>query len=151
MPLQRRFLSRPLNLQWFNKGPVVHCYQIPKSVRHLFQIACGMDSLAFGESEVLGQVKKAYITAASAGSTGKILNRLFQTAFRIAKRVRTQTDIGRGMTSIASVTLGLATKVFGDLTSCNVMFVGVGESGRKTAHCLKSRGVYRLTIANRSL
>ena len=121
-------------------------------VEHLFRVACGLESMVLGETEILGQVKRAYLLAAAAGATSRVLNRLFQRAFKVAKHVRSQTSIGRGSVSIASAAADLAEKLFGDLARCRVLILGAGDTGEKTARHLLSRGVgaERLCVANRS-
>ena len=127
-------------------------HEAPRSVEHLFRVACGLESMVVGETEILGQVKRAYLVAAGAGTTSRVLNPLFQRAFRVAKQVRSHTGIGRGAVSVASVAVDLAEKLFGDLGSCRVLVLGAGETGERTARNLLSRGVRpgRLLVANRS-
>ncbi len=119
-------------------------------VRHLFRVACGFDSMVVGESEILGQAKKAYAEARQAGSAGPLLHRLFQRGFRVAKQVRTRTDITRGAVSVGSVAVDLAGKIFGDLTRCKVLLLGAGENSERTARALVSRGVCDLRVTNRT-
>ncbi len=119
-------------------------------VRHLFRVASGLDSMVVGETEVLGQAKKAYEAARATGSAGKYLHRLFQRAFRVAKHVRTHTEITRGAVSVGSVVVDLAQKIFGDLRSCKVLVVGAGETSERTVRALVSRGVADLRVSNRS-
>lgn len=117
---------------------------------HLFRVACGLDSMVVGETEILGQVKDAYAAALEGGATGAALNRLFQSAFRVAKQVRTDTAITRGAVSVGSVAVELAEKIFGDLTPCRLLLLGAGEAGTRTARSLQSRGVGGLIFANRT-
>ena len=131
-----------------------HFYHLEAAagVAHLFRVACGLESMVLGETEILGQVKRAYLLAAGAGTTSGVLNKLFQRAFQVAKQVRSQTSIGRGAVSVGSAAVDLAEKLFGDLARCRVLILGAGETGEKTARHLLSRGVRgeRLLVANRS-
>lgn len=118
--------------------------------RHLFRVACGLDSMIVGETEILGQAKRAYATALGCGATSAVLNRLFQQAFRTAKRVRAETGIGRGPASIGSATVDLAESVFGTLAGRRVLLLGAGEAAGKVARSLRSRGVRGVAVANRT-
>jgi glutamyl-tRNA reductase len=124
--------------------------QAPDSVRHLFRVACGLESMVLGETEILGQVKKAYQAAADAGATARHLNKLFQRAFNVAKEVRTKTNITRGSTSVGSVAADLAEKIFGRLSACKVMILGAGDTSEQTARALLSRGALSIFVSNRS-
>lgn len=119
--------------------------------QHLFRVVAGLDSMVIGETEVLGQVKKAYASARASGSAGPLLHRLFQRAFRVAKQVRSNTDITRGAVSVGSVAVELAVKIFGDLSECKVLILGAGETSERTARALSSRGVTDIRVSNRSL
>jgi glutamyl-tRNA reductase len=118
---------------------------------HLFRVAAGLDSMVIGETEILGQAKKAYEAARASGSAGPVLHRLFQRAFRVAKQVRSSTDITRGAVSVGSVAVELAGKIFGDLRERRVLLLGAGEAAERTARALSSRGVSDLRVSNRSL
>lgn len=107
--------------------------------------------MVVGETEVLGQAKRAYEAARAGGTAGPYLHRLFQRAFRVAKQVRTHTDITRGAVSIGSVAAELAGKIFGDLGRCKVLLLGAGEAGERAARALVSRGVRDLRVSNRSV
>ncbi len=120
------------------------------SIRHLFRVVCGLDSMVLGETEILGQVKKAYQTAQSSGATSRHLNKLFQRAFNVAKEVRTNTNITRGSVSVGSVAADLAERIFGKLAQCKVMILGAGETSEMTAGALQARGVKTIFVANRS-
>ncbi len=128
----------------------LYFHDTPRSVRHLFRVASGLDSMVLGETEILGQVKKAYSTAAELGATTSALNRLFQQAFRVAKHVRTETQITRGATSVGSVAVDLAGRIFGELSDRRVMILGAGETSERTARSLVSRGVKTVIVSNRT-
>ncbi len=125
-------------------------YEWDDCVQHLFRVASGLDSMVVGETEVLGQTKKAYEAARATGAAGPWLHRLFQRAFRVAKQVRTHTDITRGAVSVGSVAVELAGKIFGELRSRKVLVLGAGETSERTTRALISRGVLDLRVANRS-
>src|SRR6202043_808613 len=131
-------------------APPFYRYEDEKCVQHLFRVASGLDSMVVGESEILGQAKKAYESARKSGVAGPYLHRLFQRTFRVAKQVRTHTEITRGPVSVGSVAVELAEKIFGDLASCKVLLLGAGETSERTARALVSRGVSDLRISNRS-
>ena len=126
-------------------------YEGEECVRHLFRVAAGLDSMVIGETEILGQVKKAYAQARESGGAGPVLHRLFQRAFRVAKQVRSRTDITRGAVSVGSVAVELAVKIFGDLSDRKVLVLGAGETSERTARALNSRGVGDIRVSNRSL
>jgi glutamyl-tRNA reductase len=120
------------------------------AVRHLCKVVSGLDSMLLGETEIFGQVKQAYQAAHEAGATGPILNKLFQKVFGIGKKVRTQTSIQEGSTSIGNVAVELAEKIFGHLKDSEVMVLGAGEMSRLTAKALVSRGAKSVIVANRT-
>ncbi len=123
----------------------------PQSLHHLFKVACGLDSMVLGETEILGQLKQAYTLAHHHGHTGTRLNKAFQRAFHVAKHVRTHTDIQRGSISVASVAVELARKIFSSLKGCDVLVLGAGDTSEKTARALLSRGAQGIVVASRSL
>lgn len=120
------------------------------AVRHLFDVAAGLDSLVVGETEILGQVKNAYTAASEHSALGPLLNRLFQKTFQAAKWVRTHTAIGKGQVSVGTVAVDLALKIFGNLRTCKILVVGAGEISERTITALKSRGATAFTICNRT-
>jgi glutamyl-tRNA reductase len=123
----------------------------PQSLRHLFKVACGLDSMVLGETEILGQLKDAYTLAHGHKYTGARLNKAFQRAFNVAKHVRTHTQIQRGSVSVASVAVELAEKIFSSLADRPALVMGSGEMSEKVARALVSRGVKKIVIAGRSL
>ncbi|MEM8955113.1 MAG: glutamyl-tRNA reductase [Verrucomicrobiota bacterium] len=121
-----------------------------ETARHLFRVASGLDSMVLGETEIFGQVKKAYAAAHGAGVTSRVLNKLFQHSFKVGKAVRSSTHIARGATSVGSVAVDLAEKIFGNLEKCQVMILGAGDMSRRTAQSLMSRGAKSIIVSNRS-
>jgi glutamyl-tRNA reductase len=122
----------------------------PQSLHHLFKVACGLDSMVLGETEILGQLKKAYDLALQSGHTGGRLNKAFQRAFHVAKHIRTETNIQRGSVSVGSVAVELAEKIFSRLSDRDVLVIGAGDTSEKTARALLSRGARSILVSNRS-
>lgn len=118
--------------------------------RHIFRVASGLDSMVVGETEILGQAKRAYENARARGTAGPVLHRLCQRAFRVAKQVRSKTQITRGPVSVGSVAVDLAGKIFGNLRGRKVLVLGAGETSEKTLRALASRGVSDLRVSNRT-
>ena len=145
-----RCLARTHTIELGGYVETFYRYEGADCVRHLFRVASGLDSMVVGETEILGQAKKAYEAARVAGAAGRYLHRLFQRAFRVAKQVRTHTDITRGAVSVGSVAVDLAQKIFGDLRNCKVLMLGAGETSERTVRALVSRGVADLRVSNRS-
>jgi glutamyl-tRNA reductase len=129
----------------------LYVHQESRAIEHTFSVASGLDSMVLGEVQILGQLKDAYRIAQESGSTGPILNKLFQAAFSAAKRVRTETRIGANAVSLASATVSLARRVYEDLSAHNVLLVGAGDMNALTARHFMSAGVKRMVIANRTL
>ena len=119
-------------------------------IQHALEVSAGLDSQMIGETEILRQVKAAYAEAREAGSTGKVLNRLFERSFQAAKIARTRTGITRGQVSIGNVAVDLANRIFGRLDRSRVLLLGSGEVGEKTAQALKSRGAADITVSSRT-
>ena len=123
----------------------------PEAARHLFRVAAGLDSMALGESEVLGQVRQALSIARETGSSRAVLHRLFESAVRAGKRVRTETEIGVHSLSIASIGVELAKKVFGDLSERTLLLLGAGEIGSLFARHALEAGARKVKVASRTL
>jgi len=120
------------------------------AARHLFRVAAGLDSMALGESEVLGQVRQALRLAREAGTTRAVLHRLFECAVAAGKRVRAETEIGQHPLSIPSIGFELAAKVFGELSDRTILVLGAGETATLFARHARETGVSDLRIANRT-
>ncbi len=131
-------------------GDELYSLREPDSLEHLFKVACGLDSMVLGETEILGQLKAAYELARQHKRTGARLNKAFQRAFNVAKQVRTETNIQRGSISVASVAVELAERIFSSLAGLQVLVIGAGDTGEKTARALLSRGATGLVVTNRS-
>ena len=121
------------------------------TIRHLVRVSSGLDSQLIGENEIFGQVKDAYAEAQATGTTGAVLNRVFQKAFQAAKYVRTHTGINEGQVSTANVAVDLALTIFGDLRTARVLAIGAGEIGEQTTKAFQSRGAHHVTVASRTL
>lgn len=130
--------------------PHLYSHAGHKAAEHLFRVAAGIDSMVVGEAQILGQVKDAYDLARSCGSTGSVLNSLFQQAITAGKRARTETEIGRGAFSVGSVAVQIARSIFDDLKGRTVLVVGAGEMAELTITHLVSSGASNVVVANRT-
>jgi glutamyl-tRNA reductase len=119
-------------------------------VRHLFRVASGLDSMVLGEYEILRQVKQAYCAAQDGGTTGKLMNVMFQRALYVGKRVRSETAICQGSGSVAGLAVKMAEHAVGDLTESGVMILGAGEMAELTARHLTARKVRSIIVSNRT-
>jgi glutamyl-tRNA reductase len=129
-----------------------HAYALrgERAVRHLFRVAAGLDSVVHGEAQILGQVREAAQHPLSVDGKGPVLHRLFEAALATGKRVRTETEIGRGAASLVGAALTLLRRETGPLTSCTALVLGAGETGALVARLLRKAGVRRLVVANRT-
>jgi len=121
-----------------------------QAVRHIFRVASSLDSMVVGEPQVLGQVRQAYSVALEAGTAGRVLNRLINQTFRVAKRIRTETGIAANAVSISYMAVELGKKIFGSLKGQSVLLIGAGEMAELSARHLINAGVSRVLIANRT-
>lgn len=129
----------------------LYVHEESRAVQHAFSVAAGLDSMVLGEAQILGQLKDAYRVAKELGSTGPMLNKLFQAAFSAAKRVRSETLIGANAVSLAGATVSLARRVYSNLSAHTALMIGAGEMNALTARHFVSAGVKRIVIANRTL
>jgi glutamyl-tRNA reductase len=120
------------------------------AVRHLFRVSAGLDSMLLGEAEILGQVRDAYKSAHEQGATGPVLNRLFQGALEVGKRVRTDTQLGMRPMSVAAAGVKLAERIFGKLAGHSALVIGAGTVSEQVVSTLRDRGVTDLFVMNRS-
>jgi glutamyl-tRNA reductase len=132
-------------------NPYLYTHADSGAVSHLLGVSSGLDSLVLGEPQILGQVKSAYQTAKDAGTTGKLLQRLFQHTFSAAKQVRTDTAIGSSPVSVAFAAVTLAKQIFSDTSTQTALLIGAGETIELTARHLHQQGIKRIIVANRTL
>ncbi len=155
-----RFLDEYFSIPQATLRPHLYEYREREAVRHLFRVASSLDSMVVGEPQILGQVKESYTVAKQVGAIqsagtpgsagGSKLDRLLQSAFTVAKRVRSETEIGSSSVSIASVAVDLARKIFGSLAGKNVLLVGAGKMSELAVRHLIQHGATDVLIANRT-
>ena len=129
----------------------IYRHQDEEAVRHLMRVACGLDSLVLGEPQILGQIKQSYAHAQQADAVKGSLERLFQKSFSVAKRVRTDTEIGASAVSVAFAAVSLGKRIFSDLSQTKVLLVGAGETIELVARHLREQNVTQMMVANRTL
>lgn len=122
-----------------------------EAVHHLFRVCCGLESMVLGETQIAGQVKEGYRIATEAGTAGPLLHKLFHKAFAVAKRVRTETEIGASTVSVANAAVDMAGRVFDDLARHPVLLLGAGEMGELALKGFVSRGARDIWVSNRTL
>jgi glutamyl-tRNA reductase len=145
-----RWLERYHNLGT-SLTPALYDLSDSRAVAHTFSVAAGLDSMVLGEPQILGQLKDAYRAAQVAGTTGPFLNRLFQAAFSVAKRVRTETQIGANAVSVASAAVAMARTVFASFEQRTALLIGAGDTISLVARHLHADGLGRMIVANRGV
>lgn len=148
-PIQQWLISKH-NHPKFDISSFCYDYHGIDAVRHLLRVASGLDSMVLGEPQILGQVKEAYRLACEMGTAGKQLQHLFQTIFAASKQIRYSTDIGKNSVSMAYAIVQLAKKIFNKLERCKILLIGAGQIIELIATYLKSCGIQKMVIANRS-
>jgi len=152
--------AQPMLPQWWaqfcrvKRGELdasLYQHQEGEAVRHLMRVACGLDSLVLGEPQILGQLKQAFDQARQSGAVKSLLGRLFQRSFSVAKRVRSETEIGANGVSVAFVAITLAKQIFADLSQTRVLLIGAGETIELAGRHLQTHQVCHMTVANRTL
>ena len=138
------------SMSYDEAGKYVYLHQGEAAIEHLFRVGASLDSMIVGEPQILGQLKQAYRDATERDATGMILNRLMHKAFSVAKRIRTETDIGSSAVSISYAAIELAKKIFGNLKNKRAMLVGAGEMAELAAQHLMNQGVAEVVVANRT-
>ena len=145
-----RFLTEAQGIDTGRLKPHLYEFSDEDAVQHLFAVACGIDSLVIGESQILKQVRDALEMAQQNGSARLLLNEIFQRSLRVGKRARTETDIGRGRLSIGTAAVELASQIFDSFDSRSALLIGTGKMGELTAQYLVDSGIGRLYVTNRT-
>ena len=145
-----KFLHDYLQIRETDLEPHVYEYRERDAIRHLFRVASSLDSMVVGEPQILGQVKQSWTVGREVGAVKTTLDPLLQRAFSVAKKVRTETQIGNTTVSVASVAAELARKIFGSLSGKTVLLVGAGKMSDLTARHLIQQGATTLLVANRT-
>lgn len=144
------FLQKYLGIEVASLRPHTYEYRESDVVQHLFRVAASLDSMVVGEPQILGQVKESYAAAREVGAVQSQLERLLQSTFTVAKKVRSETQIGSSSVSIASVAVDLAKKIFGSLEGKRVLLVGAGKMSELAARHLMQQGADSIVVTNRT-
>jgi len=140
--------SRRVERAWVT--PYLYRFDGPEAIRHLFRVASSLDSMVVGEPQILGQLKTAYSVAKERGAVSGFLDLLMTRAFSVAKRVRTETEIGQSAVSVSYAAVELAREIFGSLNGKRVLVIGAGKMAESAARHLKRAGVSEILVANRT-
>lgn len=146
----RDWYARQHQLTHEQLNPFLYVYDGRQAVEHIMKVACGLDSMVLGESQILGQMKSAFSESCAAGTVGPLFNRLFQQVFAVAKEARTNTAVGACPVSVASTAVGLAKQV-SSLSAAQVLVIGAGDTVELVLRHLKANGAEQIVVANRSL
>ena len=133
----------PNNDKWYRKHGI-------ESIKHLFRVACGLDSMIVGESQILGQIKSALADRQSYTPISPVFENIALHAFKAAKKSRTHTEIGAGAVSVASAAVQLCQRIYSDLSKHHVVIIGAGETGKLSAEHFAQKGAKKVTIVNRN-
>ncbi|WP_053364252.1 glutamyl-tRNA reductase [Bacillus sp. FJAT-27251] len=146
----KEFLSEWFNIDQNEFSPFLFVYEEDGAVDHLFKVACGLDSMVLGETQILGQVRSSFLMAQEEKATGTVFNHLFKQAVTVAKRAHSETDIGANAVSVSYAAVELAKKIFGSLDNKHVLILGAGKMGELAIQNLHSNGARKVTVINRT-
>ncbi|MBX5436584.1 MAG: glutamyl-tRNA reductase [Alicyclobacillaceae bacterium] len=146
----RRFFAVRLNQADGSVEPFLYVHRGEAAVTHLMRVACGLDSMVIGETQILGQVRSAYQAAVQAGNTGALLNQLFRMAIALGKQVQTEVGLSQNAVSVSYAAVQLVKKIFGELAGRTVLVIGAGKMGRLAVQHIQANGARRIRIANRT-
>ncbi|MFB0636304.1 glutamyl-tRNA reductase [Bacillus rugosus] len=146
----KKFLADWFQLSKEELSPFLTFYESDAAVEHLFRVACGLDSMVIGETQILGQVRDSFKTAQQEKTIGTIFNELFKQAVTVGKRTHTETDIGSNAVSVSYAAVELAKKIFGNLSSKHILILGAGKMGELAAENLHGQGIGKVTVINRT-
>ena len=148
--LAEEFLASTRGVEPVWIAPHLYRYEGEEAIRHLFRVAASLDSMVVGEPQILGQLKSAYAVAKAHGAVAGLLDSMLTRAFRVAKRVRSETAIGENAVSISYVAVELARQIFGRLEDKTVLIVGAGKMSELAARHLRRAGASQIFVTNRS-
>lgn len=146
----KEFLSEWFNLEKEEFTPFLFIYEQDGAMDHLFNVACGLNSMILGETQILGQVRSSFLQAQEENTTGTIFNQLFKQAVTLAKRAHSETDIGANAVSVSYAAVELAKKIFGSLENKHVLILGAGKMGELAIQNLHANGASKVTVINRT-
>jgi glutamyl-tRNA reductase len=146
----KTFLSEWFSLPKEELSPFLKFYESDAAIEHLFRVACGLDSMVIGETQILGQVRSSFKTAQAEKTIGTIFNELFKQAVTVGKRTHAETDIGANAVSVSYAAVELARKIFGSLSNKHILILGAGKMGELAAENLHGQGIGKVTVINRT-
>lgn len=147
----KQFLSDWFSVEREEFEPYLFIYENEHAVNHLFRVACGLDSLVIGETQILGQVRDSFTAAQKSDTTGTVFNQLFKQALTVAKRAHSETDISSNAVSVSYAAVELAKKIFGRLHDKHVFILGAGKMGKLAIQNLQGSGARDISVINRTL
>jgi glutamyl-tRNA reductase len=150
-----RYYIKEFLSEWFGLGqeefsPFLNYYEEDAAIEHLLKVPCGLTSMILGETQILGQVRTAFLQAQECETTGTVFNHLFKQALTVAKRGHSETEIGANAVSVSYAAVELAKKIFGSLDHKHVLILGAGKMGELAAQNLHGSGVRKVTVINRT-
>ena len=146
----KEFLADWFGMEQSEFSPYLFVYEQDGAVEHLFKVACGLDSMVLGETQILGQVRTSFLIGQEENTTGTVFNHLFKQAITVAKRGHSETDIGANAVSISYAAVELAKKIFGSLENKHVLILGAGKMGELAIQNLHANGAKKVTVINRT-
>lgn len=147
----KKFMSEWFNIERNQFESFLEIKENDEAIRHLFSVACGLDSMVLGETQILGQVRDAFLTAQKIGTTGTVFNELFKQVVTLAKKAHSETEIGKNAVSVSYAAIELAKKVYGDLQGKTALIIGAGKMSQLTVKHLQANGVSDVLVINRTL
>ncbi len=145
------FMASWFGIERKSFSPYLYTYKDDEAIRHLFRVACGLDSMVIGETQILGQVRSAFFVAQEEKTTGTIFNTLFRQAITVAKKAHSETAIGENAVSVSYAAVELGKRIFGSFDRKRVLIIGAGKMSELTVKHLNASGADRIDVVNRTL
>jgi glutamyl-tRNA reductase len=146
----KAFLSEWFQIDKEEFSPFLRIFEGDAAIEHLYRVACGLDSMVLGETQILGQVRSSFLLAQEKQTIGTVFNQLFKQAVTLAKRAHHETEIGTNAVSVSYAAVELAKKIFGNLASKEVLILGAGKMGELAVQNLYGSGAKKVTVVNRT-